>query len=568
MGGTTGGGGGGTTGDGDGAGNGGPLNGGAGGSSGVAGSDAAGPGGGGGGGGDEAAGGAGGFGGGGGGSGENDAGPIQPGGAGGFGGGGGGGGEDQSGGAGGFGGGGGGGSTDSDAQGESSVGGFGGGNGGGAGAGPVTDSAGAGGGAGLGGAIFNLAGDVTLSNSTLSANTAQGGTGGTSVTAPPGEPGHGLGGGLFNLNGVVTLEHSTFASNTAELGADAFALGHPAAGSVPAGAAQLALEDSIFDTALTGNLAVEAFQVAASEAEITTADGASFTRNTVDNAGGVLDASGLTVADAELGPLTDNGGPTATHAPAYPGSPAVDAAADGPATDQRGEARPQGEAFDSGAVEVPQFCGDGTLQLGEACDDGNTEDGDGCSAACALDCNAGPLASCVAAGAGSLSIDEGKPGKEKAKAKLEKFASAVVASDFGDPVAGDTSMRVCVYDDADALALELNVDRAGDLCGPKQKPCWKPIEGKGFAYKDPSAQASGVSELKAKGGKAGKGSVTVKGKNDPKKGLTSLPTGGAAALAGSTQAAIQLVTSDAGCFEVQLPRVKKADGTRFEAKAP
>jgi cysteine-rich repeat protein len=272
--------------------------------------------------------------------------------------------------------------------------------------------------------------------------------------------------------------------------------------------------------------------------------------------------------DAQLGPLTDNGGPTATHAPTYPGSPAVDAAADGPATDQRGEARPQGEGFDSGAVEVLQFCGDGVLQPGEACDDGNTLNGDGCSAACTLDCNAGPATTCVAAAAGSLRLDERKPGQEKLKAKLQKFASAVQAGAFGDPVAGDTAVRVCVYDDADALALELNVDRAGDLCGAKQQPCWKPIEGKGYAYEDSSAEASGVSNLKAKGGKAGKGSLVVKSKNDPKQGLTSLPTGGAAALAGSTEATVQVVTSDAACFEARLTRVKKADGTRFDAKAP
>ena len=58
--------------------------------------------------------------------------------------------------------------------------------------------------------------------------------------------------------------------------------------------------------------------------------------------------------DPLLGPLTDNGGPTLTHA-LLPGSPAIDAITDAAActlaADQRGVARPQGSACDIGAVE-------------------------------------------------------------------------------------------------------------------------------------------------------------------------------------------------------------------------
>lgn len=563
-----GGGGGGTATNGDSGGNPGTLNGGTGGGLNVAGTDATGPGGGGGGGGDEAAGGAGGFGGGGGGAGEHDSGILQIGGAGGFGGGGGGGGEDQDGGPGGFGGGGGGGSNDG-AVGPavSAAGGFGGGAGGDDGSGAVVESAGGGGGAGLGGAIFNLYGNVTLENSTLSANTATGGAGGSSPVVLPGTPGRGLGGGLFNLNGNVTVANTTFASNAAELGADSYNLAHVEDLQVVGSPATLSIEDSIFDTALAGNLANEGFDVPASEAQILTV-GASLVRSTVDNSNGTVDGTGLSVADAQLGALTDNGGPTATHAPAYPGSPAIDAAADGPATDQRGEARPQGEAFDSGAVEVLQSCGDGVLNAGEECDDGNNVDGDGCSATCVISCAAGPEAMCVPAAQASLSVDERKPGKEKVKASLKKFASAVAGSDFGDPVADDTGMRLCVYDAADALVLDLPVQRAGDLCGPKQKPCWKALADKGFAYKDPLAEASGVTKIGAKGGAAGKGSIVVAGKNDPKKGLTSLPTGTAAALQGATGGTVQVLATDGGCFEGALTTVKIADGTQFKAKAP
>jgi hypothetical protein len=55
--------------------------------------------------------------------------------------------------------------------------------------------------------------------------------------------------------------------------------------------------------------------------------------------------------DALLGPLTANGGPTATRMPASD-SPARDRAACTVVTDQRGVARPIGGACDSGAVEL------------------------------------------------------------------------------------------------------------------------------------------------------------------------------------------------------------------------
>ena len=58
------------------------------------------------------------------------------------------------------------------------------------------------------------------------------------------------------------------------------------------------------------------------------------------------------VADALIGPLAANGGPTPTHA-LLDGSPALDAAdiAACPRTDQRGVRRPQGSGCDSGAFE-------------------------------------------------------------------------------------------------------------------------------------------------------------------------------------------------------------------------
>lgn len=116
------------------------------------------------------------------------------GGNGGFGGGGGGVGYDWKdlgirGGNGGFGGGGGGGGDEN----AGGLGGFAGGDFGG-------------GGAGLGGAIFINGGTVTVSNSTLYGNHAQGGLGA--------DNGKGYGGGIFNRNGALTIINSTLAENT------------------------------------------------------------------------------------------------------------------------------------------------------------------------------------------------------------------------------------------------------------------------------------------------------------------------------------------------------------------
>ena len=63
-------------------------------------------------------------------------------------------------------------------------------------------------------------------------------------------------------------------------------------------------------------------------------------------------ASDIIDANAEIGPLADNGGPTQTHA-LLAGSPAIDAGDDAacPAIDQRGVARPQGSHCDTGSVE-------------------------------------------------------------------------------------------------------------------------------------------------------------------------------------------------------------------------
>ncbi len=124
------------------------------------------------------------------------------GGPGGFGGGGGG---NTNGGAGGFGGGGAGGQVGY--GGTAGLGGFGGGAGG---------TWTGGGGAGFGGAIFNdIDGNLTVNNSILSGNIAQGGNGteGTDLTLGSGAGGSGYGGAIFNHGGIISTDNITLSNN-------------------------------------------------------------------------------------------------------------------------------------------------------------------------------------------------------------------------------------------------------------------------------------------------------------------------------------------------------------------
>jgi cysteine-rich repeat protein len=253
-----------------------------------------------------------------------------------------------------------------------------------------------------------------------------------------------------------------------------------------------------------------------------------------------------------------------------PSSNSLDAIAFEPVCGDGAEDPPWEECDDGNTVDfdgcsatcVDEFCGDGVTQPGEDCDDGNTVDRDGCSTTCGTQlCQATPAPGCEAAAKASLSISEKKPGKEKLKAVLSKLTGGATQADFGDPVGGDTRVDLCLYDGSDAFVGELIVDRAGESCGPKQKPCWKAVKTQGFSYSDPAAASSGVKKIGLKGGVAGKGKLQVQAGNQG----GEFPTGLAAALQGETGAAVQLHTSDGACFEAALGDVKKADGTEFEA---
>ena len=166
----------------------------------------------------------------------------------------------------------------------------------------------------VGGGIYNAYGDTTLTNSTVSGNTAAN-----------------SGGGIYNLYGDTTITNSTVSGNTAANSGGGFA--------------STSAFITITNTMIIGNTAAIASESV--DTSIITASNSVFGNsisgfdpiaNPADN-NIVVDLSSTNL-DTVLLPLTNNGGPTLTHAlPAS--SPAIDAGdnANCPATDQRGEAR-------------------------------------------------------------------------------------------------------------------------------------------------------------------------------------------------------------------------------------
>ena len=191
-----------------------------------------------------------------------------------------------------------------------------------------------------------------------------------------------------------------------------------------------------------------------------------------------------------------------------------------------------------------------------------------CDSACncvILGCAAAPVAGCVGPEKGILLVKEKTPGSERLKVVLNRLTPAVAQSQFGDPLAGRTGYKVCIYDQNDVLVGEMVVDRVQDDCGTPPEPCWKALSNRGYRYNDNETAADGVQRIITEGGDAGRGKVIVSGKNNPSKGQISLPTGISAALLNNTQATVQVVTSDADCFGVTTDEVKKADGSLFKA---
>ena len=149
------------------------------------------------------------------------------------------------------------------------------------------------------------------------------------------------GGAMFVTDGVATITNSTVTGNNAPAGTT----GGLFVGTFGPSSASLDIENSI--VAANGDYGCFLAPFGAGAVALTSLGGNVFTDGTCFPVAGDQQ-----VADAGLGALADNGGPTFTHA-LLAGSPAIDAAVGScPDVDQRGVSRPQGGGCDVGAFEL------------------------------------------------------------------------------------------------------------------------------------------------------------------------------------------------------------------------
>ncbi|MGA8720518.1 MAG: choice-of-anchor Q domain-containing protein, partial [Solirubrobacteraceae bacterium] len=216
---------------------------------------------------------------------------------------------------------------------------------GGTGAGPLgADGSGGLGASGAG--IFSGAGLLTVIDSTLYGNIAGAGGAGGGLTGPGGTGGNG--GGIAVAAGPSRVRNATVAGNGVGTG------GAPGSTAGTPGAAGIGGGLFVQSVLSADDMQLQNTIVASSLG----ADCAGSTPSAIANGGRDLSYGDQTCpgrpGNPELGPLKDNGGPTATMAIGAD-SAAVDAipASTGgcPATDQRGVRRPQGRACDIGAYE-------------------------------------------------------------------------------------------------------------------------------------------------------------------------------------------------------------------------
>lgn len=189
---------------------------------------------------------------------------------------------------------------------------------------------------GTGGGLVNT-GSASLVNSTISNNEVRGVLSAT-------------GGGITN-SGTLTSTNSTIAGNAAQVDG-------------PEASSRVGGLFNNGDATLKNTIVADSFGADCGPPGAVTSLG-----HNLDSDGtcGLSSPGDLSGVDPLLGPLTNNGGPTETHA-LKKGSPAIDAGDNVgcPATDQRGTARPQGAACDIGAFERADAAASADLVLVKA----------------------------------------------------------------------------------------------------------------------------------------------------------------------------------------------------------
>jgi hypothetical protein len=195
-----------------------------------------------------------------------------------------------------------------------------------------------------GGGLLDASGGV-LTGDTISNNTAPSGAGMVTIplgsSAPTqvvnstfaGNVASTSGGGIFESGTHVDLNYSTVSLNQAPTGSGVL---------VGSGSGT-----NVTGTIVSGNTGTDC--MGPGSGSVLTSSGYNLLGSSCTTTPTPTDLVGV---DAQLGPLADNGGPTQTLA-LLGGSPAINAGGGPtcPATDQRGETRPQGSACDIGAFE-------------------------------------------------------------------------------------------------------------------------------------------------------------------------------------------------------------------------
>jgi hypothetical protein len=206
------------------------------------------------------------------------------------------------------------------------------------------------GGTASGGAIYNAA-QLSLTNCTVAGNAAKGGSG---VSELAGSGGSAFGGAIFDDDFLATarLVNVTIAQNSVQAGGTPPLLPGYTQSPFPYPP----------PVALGSSISVSIETLALVNSILACGTGQTNVSGTIEDAGHNLSSdfsanftspSSRSGIDPEIGPVSDNGGPTPTIA-LRPRSPALDAGDDSacPPTDQRGVTRPQGVACDIGAFEL------------------------------------------------------------------------------------------------------------------------------------------------------------------------------------------------------------------------
>jgi hypothetical protein len=122
-------------------------------------------------------------------------------------------------------------------------------------------------------------------------------------------------------------------------------------------------------------------------------------------------------------------------------------------------------------------------------------------------CAASPRGNCKqpTLAKGTLTLKDGTPETRDGLTWKWLRGTATSVNDIGDPLATD-SYTLCVYGGAGVLLLEESV-APGGTCGTK--PCWKDLNGRGFAYADKAGANGDVRKLVLRTGEAGRAKVVV-----------------------------------------------------------